>query len=420
MSTLYIRLPSKAVAEAVEHWLALPCPYALASGDAVEREGVASLNELAATVAAAQRVVLLLAAADVTLLRVKTPPLSAAKLKLALPNLVEDQLVTDAGECVLAAGDMLDGLRTVAVAQRGWLDILAKTLAGLGARQLVAVPAQLCLGQQAARATAATMEYGGTDIELTLRLDASQGMGLTLAAETGASGAPGEVLAALAALVPAMPLTLYVGQARVAAYHDVLRTAGGVREINVFADNWSLWIPASGKLAPNLLAGMTIHDGAQAQWRQWRWPAGLAAAVLAVNALGLNLDWWRLKHEASTLRTGMVSTYKATYPKETVILDALAQMQKKVAAAEHNAGRAQPDDFGPLAANFDAALNEQMRTQNMTTAAPIASLEYRERALLVRLKPEVQLSAEQMKPALAARNLSLNLANGAWQIRSVQ
>ncbi|MFI4940910.1 MAG: type II secretion system protein GspL, partial [Burkholderiales bacterium] len=106
MSTLYIRLPSKAAADGAEHWLALLCPFAWAShgaahGIAIEREGSVPLSELAGMVAAAQQVVLLLAAGDVSLLRVKTPPLSAAKLKLALPNLVEDQLAADLSECIV-------------------------------------------------------------------------------------------------------------------------------------------------------------------------------------------------------------------------------------------------------------------------------------------------------------------------------
>ena len=85
----------------------LYCHYAAASpGGAIEREGVAALSELAEQVKRAQRVVLLLAASDVTLLRIKMPPLSGAKLRAALPNLVEDRLMSDPEECVVVAGWM--------------------------------------------------------------------------------------------------------------------------------------------------------------------------------------------------------------------------------------------------------------------------------------------------------------------------
>jgi general secretion pathway protein L len=134
----------------------------------------------------------------------------------------------------------------------------------------------------------------------------------------------------------------------------------------------------------------------------------------------LNVDWWRMKREAATLRAGMVQTYKATYPKETVILDALAQMQKNVADAERNAGQPAPDDFGQITANFAEALSAQAHEQNAGSAA-IASLEYHERGLLVHLKSGSALSADKMKTALAARNLNLTSpSSGVWQIRSAK
>ncbi len=376
MSTLYIRLPSKAAAEGVEHWLTLPCAFASTSaGIAVEREGVAPLSELATAIGAAQRVVLLLAASDVTLLRVKAPPLSAAKLRLALPHLIEDQLMTDAAECVVAAGEVADDLRAAAVVQRGWLDILSKTFFSFGARSLVALPAQLCLPYQEGRVTAAITECSA-DIDIALRLAEHAGIGLPIMPETAQTAAT-EVLAALRAVAPALPVTLYVPQAQVAEYQDALRSdtdeVAATQEISVFADNWSNWLQAADKASLNLMSGMAGGAGAQMQWRPWRWPIALAAAILLINAIGLNIDWWRLKRETSALRTGMIQLYKSAYPNETVILDALAQMQKKVAAAERNAGQAQADDFGQIAANFSEALAAQS-PEKMAGTQVIASL----------------------------------------------
>jgi general secretion pathway protein L len=75
LSTFYIRLPSKSSADSAPDWLALACPFALvAYGNAIERQGTAPLSDISDTVANAQRVVLLLAAGDVALLRVKVPP----------------------------------------------------------------------------------------------------------------------------------------------------------------------------------------------------------------------------------------------------------------------------------------------------------------------------------------------------------
>ena len=64
----------------------------------------------------------------------------------------------------------------------------------------------------------------------------------------------------------------------------------------------------------------------------WRQPLALAAAVLAINVAALNIDWWRMKAEANSLRASMTQTYKSALPKETVIIDPVAQMWQKIAA----------------------------------------------------------------------------------------
>ena len=110
---------------------------------------------MSGTIARIQRVVLLLAGSDVSVLHVQTPPLSAARLKAALPNLVEEQLLCDPAECAIVAGSLADGLRTIAVVQRAWLEQLARTFISFGARQIAALPAQYCLSGNPGTATAA-------------------------------------------------------------------------------------------------------------------------------------------------------------------------------------------------------------------------------------------------------------------------
>ena len=101
MTTLFIRYPAKA---SVDSGAAQTCPFALVGdGGNLLQQGASPLGNLSDMVAAARRVVLLLAAPDTTLLRVKAPPLSSSKLKAALPALVEEQVLGDPADCVLAA-----------------------------------------------------------------------------------------------------------------------------------------------------------------------------------------------------------------------------------------------------------------------------------------------------------------------------
>lgn len=418
MSTLYIRLPSKAAADHLPD-TALDCQFALASdGGAIEREGSAALNLLGETVAAAQKVVLLLAASDVTLLQVTVPPMSASRLKAALPNLVEEQLMSDPADCLLIAGPSAEGLRTVAVVNRAYLGKITQTLIGLGARSVAAVPSQLCLPYQPETVSAAIAESGmSLDIEVAIRLSDQTGMGLSLLPEQPELGAR-DAVETVCTLAPQAAIALYVPQARVATYQQAVAACGVSDRIQLFADNWSRWIAGAKAVPFNMTTGLGAAAGPSLHWRQWRWPLVLASLVLLVNIIGLNVEWLRLKREATALRSGMVQTYKSIYPKETAIIDPIAQMRQKITAAQHDAGQAAPDDFIVLAAHFGEAWQNVMQGRK---TAGIAAIEYNERTLQVRLKPEGEAPTAQMQTALAARNLSLTQKSaGVWQIRSAK
>lgn len=435
MSTLYLRLPPRAALGQTSHAAALGCVFALTGdrSDTIEQEGSASLSELGDVIARAQRVILILAASDVTLLRVIVPPLSAARMKTALPNLVEEQLIADPADCVVVAGAVLDGLRTVAVVQREWLEMLAKIMLALGARKISALPAQMCLPHHAdaqvdpqtntiVAAITETETDGVRDVALALRLAPQQGIGLPILLEPGSDRAF-EALQTLRVMVPHAALTLYVPAAQVAAYQAAADDGIGIQP-----DRWASWISAAREAEPDLMSGLGAAAGPQFNWNRWRWPLVLASALLLVNISALNLDWWRLKQEANSARVALNQTFQNAYPKETVIVDPLLQMQQKIAAAKHAAGQPAPNDFVPLTAGFAEAWNHAgpssaggPKLAAGATLPAIAALEYHDSALLVRIKQPGEIPLAALQTALAARNLVLESQGAdAVQIRSAR
>lgn len=416
MSTLYIRLPARASDASAQHAGALGCAFALASdrGD-IEREGTATLADLADLVTAAQRVTLILAAADVSLLRVAVPPLSPARLKVALPNLVEDQLIGELAESVVVAGRAADGLRTVAVAQRDWLEMLARIVAALGAHRISALPAQLCLPYRAGAASAAITEIDsdtGRDVALALRLSEQDGIGLPVLPAPG-DGAAQEALHTLRLMVPEADVTLYVPAAEVGIYQELAD-----ERITIQPDHWAYWIAGAQGAEPDLMGGLASAAGSGFDWSRWRWPLILASAVLLINVVALNVDWWRLRQEADTARAALTQTFQAAYPNETVIVDPVLQMRQKIAVAKQAAGQPAPDDFATLVAGFAEAWSH---AGGAGKAPPIDALEYHERALLVRAKALGQIPLAQLETALAAHNLTASQQGAdALQIRSAR
>jgi len=398
LSTLYIRHPARAEGE---HAL---CRFALVNdGGAIDQHGEGSLRNLGDLVGTSRRVVLLLAAADVTLLSVQAPPLSGARLKAALPGLVEEHILGDPLDAVLvAAPEQPDGTRPIAVVDRDWLQAIVKSLLAQGARVVTAVPSQLCLPLQPGSVAAAI-----SGVELTLRQSLFQGFGLALDAT------PAVVLQTARTFSGDAPLVLYVPPIQLGEYQALAQEAGP--GITLEADDWTHWIAGSRTTALDLVSGLGAAGAPTRDWRRWRWPIALAALAIAINLIGLNVDWLRLRREANTVRQSMTQTYRNAYPNETAILDPVLQMRQHIARARANTGDVAPDEFTYLASAFGEA------TRSLGRQIGITSIEYRERAMIVKVKPETVDAGliGQLRTSLATRRLTLEETTpGNWVIRS--
>ncbi len=400
MTTLYIRHPARA-----EQHAGGSVHFALAADNgALVQQGTGALAAMGDMVAQAQRVVLLLAASDVSLLKVKVPPLSNARLKAALANLVEEQVLGDPAECVLvaAAATSDDGMRTVAVVQRNWLESLVKTLLGQGARTVAALPAQLCL-PIAPGGVSAAIHASGAMHELTLRLSHNDGLGLAMEAE------PAQLLQTVRALAGEAPVTLYLPQDQIEAYMPLVDAATTLE-----AEHWTHWVAGAKTTTLDLVSGLGAAGSQARNWQRWRWPMRVALLAVLVNIVALNVQYYQSKRDAAAVNLSITQAFKAAYPKEA-LSDALLQMQRNIAAAKAAGGEQSADEFTYMASAYGEAVRA------MGKKPELAALEYRDRALLLRLKPETvdPSMVAQLKDALSARHLTLaETGVGQWQVRS--
>lgn len=403
MTTLIIRYPAKA---SVDSGAAQTCAFALVGdGGNLLQQGAAPLGNLADLVAAARRVTLLLAASDTALLRMKTPPLSGAKLKAALPALVEEQVLGDPADCVLAATAADDeGMRTVAVVQRAWLEVLVKALLAQGAQAVSVLPSQLCLPFQPGAVSAALVP-GDAGFDLVMRHSQFEGLGMTLPAQ------PQAALQTLRALAGEQPITLYVSAAQRA---QLAALAAEIPHLTLEEDHWAHWV-AGARSAGLDLAPALGNNGASARaWQRWRWPLRIAVLAVLVNVVGVNVEWMRLRGEAKAVSQSMTQTFKSVYPKEPLVAAPLEQMQRNIRLAKSSSGEAGGDEFVTLSAAFGEAMNVLPRKDI------IASLEYKDHALLIKVKPNTVdgTAVQQLRAALAGRKLDMQEpVPGAWKIQ---
>ncbi len=402
MSTLTLRFPEKS---SVSNDTTLSCHYVLSDKKQMQ-EGTATLPELASEIANASQTVLLLAPSDVTVLKLKTPPLSATKLKAALPALVEDSLLCDPADCVIVSGDEQNGLRLIAITDQAWLTLLVTTLKQLGARRIRALPSLSCLPSQA-DTISAVIETHDNGMALGISTNVQDMLGMQLPSDTNAN----DMVATLRALQPEAAITLYVPD----ALSDAYKQAADER-MTVENTAWANWM-TNYPVAPDLCAGLETSTNALFEWKRWRWAVMLAAAIGIANIAGLQMDWWRLKSEAQGLRTAMTQTFRTAYPKESVIVDPLAQMQQKINQIRSLLGQPASDDFLALVASLGQAWTSLGHAHKLPA---IAKLEYSNRSLLVKWKAETPVNIETLRPALAAHNLSAQQTEDGWQIRSVK
>jgi general secretion pathway protein L len=412
IDTLYLQLPARTAASTDAH--SSPLHLALAMRARPLRTATASLSELAPQLMQVSRVVLLLAASDVTLLRMAVPPLTATRLQAALPSLVEEFVIGDAADCAIAVGPETDGQRLIAITDRAWLQHWVSTVQQLGAHNISVLPISLCLPISSEHLSAALLVHGHR-YELALRLSPHEGIGLPLVVEdeTQLAGAVAQLLHTLA---PEHSIQLSVPKAQAEWLRHGMPAQNGC-DITIIEQQWSDWIAASAHVPVDLISAVEKAAYLRIDWKAWRWPIAVATTVALLNIIALNADWWRLRNEGTQLRDEITSVYRQSFPNETVLLDPLAQMKQKIAATRKASGELTPSDFVVLSAALGEVWHE---TGNDMRA--IATLEYRDATLSVKLKQGAQISMEVMRNALAARQLQLIPSTTdplLWQLKAL-
>ncbi|MGC1441852.1 MAG: type II secretion system protein GspL [Burkholderiaceae bacterium] len=407
---------------------------------------------------------LVIDARDVTLIQAKLPPLSGAKLRQAVPNVIEDSLLQDTQGCAFGLGPLLpDGKRLIAVVDKAWLEFVVGAIERRSIRVSAAVPAQLALPFDEGVATLACLHNG-----LAVRTGRFAGIGWSASAEEdfrteALSAALATVLAPPSPRAPFDPLNPSTGSfARLTAGEDtdasdasaaVANSSGGALAkgqkssekavpgsgvaagdanagfqaerlvVCIEDESWKgpvelvagrlrlpvsflpLPIPESGTL--NMLDGQggatMARRLADIDWRAWRWPALLATGCLAAFLIGLNLHWGRLVSERDGLRAEMRSLLKTSFAIEDVPGDPSKYMGRRLRDLRSTAGQTGPDDYIPLLSRFAQALGPQANDA-------LTGLEYRDGLLKVSFSPAaVKASSARRKFEEACKRFGLSL-----------
>lgn len=455
MSTLIVSLPPREPAVPLQEWQWPELPFTLVDkAGQVQRAGRATL----ALLPRANATVLIVAARDVLLLAATVPPLKGPKLRQALPNIVEDQLIQDPLGCHIALDPVAlpDGRRVLAVVDRAWFRAICDAFTAAGHRHLSAVPATRCLPAPRAPAADAAPD-APADGEATpadaitaadeppLRptaVAAVLGLATTVepalveaGAQPAAAGAPrlelavargalGEGFAAPASRAGGT-LAALAGGGDVELY-ELGEPGAEPRLASVGRADGPL-LPGAQPLSFDAFARRALterFDLCQFEFESQPWrfdratvkrlrvPIALAAATLGVAVIGMNLHWWKLSRERDALSAQITETLLSAFPKTTTVLDPPAQMQRQLDQLRLAAGELSPNDFLALSSGLS-------RSMGALPLNGIASLDYHDRRLDVGFKAEVKVDPD-FPQRLARNGLSgeVDSSTGKWTIRS--
>lgn len=322
-------------------------------------------------------------ASDVFITTIEPPRLSEGKLRLALPNLLEERLLADAADCHFAFRVPRSGGNTaiegqprmpVAVVDRGLLTRALDALTECGYRvraaysEIYTVPppdagvlsVRVARGRGIARSgTHDGFAFDvGDDVPPTLALAARQ-LGVKRI------HAYGKEASRLAAFADAMGVQVDVHDDDL----DVASTEGAVNLLQgAFAQGGMMGALTGGALLPAVSA------------RAMRAPLAWAAVAVVVAVVGMNAYYFKLDAEARAIRSQMEASFRSNFPQSTAVVDPIEQTKRQLADLRARSGIPSANDFSVLNA----------RTALLLSIAPVgsvAAMEYRDGALKVKFKP---------------------------------
>jgi general secretion pathway protein L len=101
--------------------------------------------------------------------------------------------------------------------------------------------------------------------------------------------------------------------------------------------------------------GWRIAPATLASLRPAAWIAG---AALAIHGVALVADWMVLGAEQRAVRAQMEARFRGAFPDAVAVADPALQMRRQLAAARHRAGLADGGDFVPMIESLAAGLKE--------------------------------------------------------------
>jgi len=323
-------------------------------------------------------------ASDVFITEIESPRLSEGKLRLALPNMLEERLLADPADCHFAFRTTRGGSGNTAIGEQPSMPV-AVIDRGLLTRGLDAL-AESGYRVRAAYSEIYTVPPPAAGV-LSVRVNRGRGMARSGVHDGFAFDVADEVPPTLSLAVRQLGIKRIQAYGKEASRLEPLATGLNV-QVEVHADEVDL---ASTEGAVNLLQGAFAQGGMMASLvpggllpaisaRSLRVPLAWTAAAVIVAIAGMNVYYLKLDGESKAIRGQMEASFRSNFPQSTAVVDPIEQTKRQLSDLRSRAGIPSANDFSVLNA----------RTALLLSIAPVGSvagMDYRDNALKVKFKP---------------------------------
>ncbi len=119
--------------------------------------------------------------------------------------------------------------------------------------------------------------------------------------------------------------------------------------------DWRTVPPGAGVRLAQERQRWRLFTGVGSHLRPAAWILG---GALVLHAIALVVDWTSLANEQRSLRQQMESRFRASFPEAVAVVDPALQMRRKLAEARHAAGQSDSGDFLPMIEKVMAGMKD--------------------------------------------------------------
>ena len=166
--------------------------------------------------------------------------------------------------------------------------------------------------------------------------------------------------------------------------------------------DWRTVPPGAGLSLAQERQRWRAFTGAAARLRPAAWILG---AALVIQAAALVIDWTSLANEQRALRQQMESRFRAAFPDAVAVVDPALQMRRKLAEAHHAASQSDSGDFLPMIEKVMAGMKDlpagALRIVSYESARMTLEFAANEQAAVQRIVTRLVQSGLSVEPSTA-------------------